>query len=422
MATAVIFPKVSLETDAGTISRWLKEDGATVSQGEALFEIDNDKAAVEVEAPASGVISYVRDAGEEVQVGDVVANILQAGEQLSATAGKPAAKAAPVANHANGKPEAGQRNSSSGRIVATPLARRIAEQQQIDLRDIRGSGPKGRIQKRDVIHLPTAAPRPSPVAGQSTLNAVWLQKDGPGTLVALHGFASDHNAWRGLLAAGRPRARMLAVDLPGHGRSSRAVPADLDAICALVEQRLTAEGIDEATFVGHSFGAAVAARLASRGLVRINSLLLVSPAGLGPEIRHQFVKDFVAARQPASILPWLHELVFDPSLISETFIRSVVEQRRDDELSRALAGLAERYFCDGTQTFSIRPDLERLRIPVRIIFGLQDRIIPFAHCHSLPGRVGLHAFQQCGHLPYLEQPELTLSIVNEMLALGRSDP
>ena len=49
MATAVIFPKVSLETDAGTISRWLKEDGATVSQGEALFEIDNDKAAVEVE-------------------------------------------------------------------------------------------------------------------------------------------------------------------------------------------------------------------------------------------------------------------------------------------------------------------------------------------------------------------------------------
>lgn len=422
MATAVIFPKVSLETDAGTISRWLKEDGATVSQGEALFEIDNDKAAVEVEAPASGVISYVRHAGEEVQVGDVVANILQAGEQLSATAGKPAAKAAPVANHANGKPEAGQRNSSSGRIVATPLARRIAEQQQIDLRDIRGSGPKGRIQKRDVIHLPTAAPRPSPVAGQSTLNAMWLQKDGPGTLVALHGFASDHNAWRGLLAAGRPRARMLAVDLPGHGRSSRAVPADLDAICALVEQRLTAEGIDESTFVGHSFGAAVAARLASRGLVRINSLLLVSPAGLGPEIRHQFVKDFVAARQPASILPWLHELVFDPSLISEAFIRSVVEQRRDDELSRALAGLAERYFCDGTQTFSIRPDLERLRIPVRIIFGLQDRIIPFAHCHSLPGRVGLHAFQQCGHLPYLEQPELTLSIVNEMLALGRSDP
>ncbi|TPI59313.1 acetoin dehydrogenase dihydrolipoyllysine-residue acetyltransferase subunit [Mesorhizobium sp. B3-1-7] len=419
MATAVIFPKVSLETDAGTISRWLKEDGATVSQGEALFEIDNDKAAVEVEAPASGVVSYVRNAGEDVQVGEVVAHILQSGEQPEA-AGKPIAKAAPMAVGANGKSQPAQQ-SSSARIIATPLARRIAEQQQIDLRSVRGSGPKGRIQKRDVIQLPAAAPRPSPVAGDSPLNAVWLQKDGPGTLVALHGFASDHNAWRGLLAAGRPRARMLAVDLPGHGRSPRTVPADLDAICAMVEQRMAAEGIDEATFIAHSFGAAVAARLASRGFVRINALLLISPAGLGPEIRHQFIKGFVAARQPSSILPWLHELVFDPGLISEAFVRSVVDQRKDDELSGALAGLAERYFCDGTQTLSIRPDLERLRIPVRIIFGMQDRIIPFAHCHSLPGRVGLHAFQQCGHMPYLEQPELTLSIVNEMLVLGRSD-
>jgi len=421
MATAVIFPKVSLETDAGTISRWLKEDGSAVSQGEALFEIDNDKAAVEVEAPASGVISYVRGAGEEVQVGDVVAHILQADEQVPAVAGNPAAKTAPPANHVNGKAEALQRNPSSERIVATPLARRIAEQQRIDLRGIRGSGPRGRIQKRDVIDLPVAAPRQQAAMGESALNAVWLQKDGPRTLVALHGFASDHNAWRGLLAAGRPRARMLAVDLPGHGRSSKTIPEDLDAICAMVEQLVAAEGIDEATFVAHSFGAAVAAKLASRGLVRINSLLLISPAGLGPEIRHQFIKGFVAARQPASILPWLHELVFDRGLISEAFVRSVVEQRKDDELSSALDSLAEHYFCDGTQTFSIRPDLERLRIPVRIIFGMQDRIIPFAHCHSLPGRVGLHAFPQCGHMPYLEQPELTLSIVNEMLALGRSD-
>ncbi len=420
MATAVIFPKVSLETDAGTISRWLKEDGATVSQGEALFEIDNDKAAVEVEAPASGVISYVRNAGEDVQVGEVVAHILQSGERPEA-AGKPVAKEAQTAIVANGSRQAAQQGSSSARIIATPLARRIAEQQHIDLRNIRGSGPKGRIQKRDVFDLPMAASRLSTATDELTLNAVWLQKEGQGTLVALHGFASDHNAWRALLAAGRPRARMLAVDLPGHGRSPRIVPEDLDAICAMVEQRMAAEGIDETTFVAHSFGAAVAAKLATRGLVRINSLLLISPAGLGPEIRHDFIKGFVAARQQASILPWLHELVFDPGLISEAFVRSVVDQRRDDALSRALASVAERYFCDGTQTFSIRHDLERLRIPVRIIFGLQDRIIPFGHCHSLPGRVGLHAFQQCGHMPYLEQPEFTLSIVNEMLALGRSD-
>ncbi|RUU66477.1 acetoin dehydrogenase dihydrolipoyllysine-residue acetyltransferase subunit, partial [Mesorhizobium sp. M2C.T.Ca.TU.009.01.2.1] len=75
MAIAVIFPKVSLETDTGSIGRWLKDDGAEVAQGDALFEIDNDKAAVEVEAPASGFVAHARAAGEEVQVGEIVGHI-----------------------------------------------------------------------------------------------------------------------------------------------------------------------------------------------------------------------------------------------------------------------------------------------------------------------------------------------------------
>ncbi|CDX45355.1 Branched-chain alpha-keto acid dehydrogenase subunit E2 [Mesorhizobium plurifarium] len=429
MAIAVIFPKVSLETDTGSIGRWLKDNGAEVAQGDALFEIDNDKAAVEVEAPASGFVAHARAAGEEVQVGEIVGHILESGEQIEAGS-KPVAAPAQSADR-NGAPAQPQANPASTRIVATPLARRIAAQHRIDLHGIAGSGPKGRIQKRDVLGKRSLADAPAVVsksswmqesgARQDGLHAAWLQREGAETLVALHGFASDHNAWRGLLAAGRPKARMLALDLPGHGRSTRTVPEDLDAICAMVEQRLAAEGIEHATIVGHSFGAAVAARLATRGQTRADSLLLISPAGLGPEIRQPFIHGFVAARQPSSLLPWLQELVFDPRQISEAFIRSVADQRKDDSLSSALANLAERYFCDGTQTFSIRPDLERLRIPMRIVFGIQDRIIPFAHCHSLPGRVGLHAFRQCGHLPYFEQPELTLSIVDEMLALGRND-
>jgi pyruvate dehydrogenase E2 component (dihydrolipoamide acetyltransferase) len=433
MAIAVIFPKVSLETDTGSIGRWLKDDGAEVAQGDALFEIDNDKAAVEVEAPASGFVAHARAAGEEVQVGEIVGHILESGEQIGVASKTAAAPSAGADRNGTRVP---QQAPSSTRIVATPLARRIAAQHRIDLHGMRGSGPKGRIQKRDVLGERPVVDAPAVVsrfrsaqdvegrergAQGGGLHAAWLQREGAETLVALHGFASDHNAWRGLLAAGRPKARMLAVDLPGHGRSTRAIPEDLDAICVMVEQRLAAEGIEHATIVGHSFGAAVAARLATRGLIRTNSLLLISPAGLGPEIRYQFIDGFVAARQPSSLLPWLQELVFDPGQISEAFIRSVVDQRQDDSLSSALANLAERYFCDGTQTFSIRRDLERLRIPMRIVFGIQDRIIPFAHCHSLPERVGLHAFRQCGHLPYFEQPELTLSIIDEMLALGRND-
>jgi pimeloyl-ACP methyl ester carboxylesterase len=299
----------------------------------------------------------------------------------------------------------------------------MAAQGRIDLSTIRGSGPRGRIQKSDLLDIAmTPAPAPAGETAGERLNAVWLQKDGAKTIVALHGFASDHNAWRGLLVAGRPQARLLALDLPGHGRSPRTVPSDLDAICDMVEQTLRLEGVENATLVGHSFGAAVAARLATRGFIAIRSLLLMAPAGLGPEIRPEFVRGFVAASQAPSLLPWLHELVLNPAVISQGFVRTVEEQRQDTGLTRALETFADRYFCQGTQTFSIRSDLERLRIPARIIFGRHDRIIPFAHTRSLPGRIGLHAFD-CGHLPHLEEPEMTLSVLQELLTLaGHAGP
>lgn len=424
MPTAVIFPKVSLETDVGTIARWLKDDGASVSQGEVLFEIDSDKAAVEVEAPVSGVVARTRQAGDEISVGEIVCQILEPGEGpilRDQQAGKADAPAA--ARGASPARQEAARSASSSRIIATPLARRIATQRHIDLSSVTGSGPRGRIQKSDLINLPQpeGATAPPPAAAAPQLNAVWLQREGTATVTMLHGFASDHNAWRGLFAAGRPRARLLGVDLPGHGRSPRTIPHDLDAICEMVEARLATEGVETTTLVGHSFGAAIAARLASRGYVSVRSLLLISPAGLGPEIRSAFVRGFVAARQASSLMPWLNELVFDRSVISPAFIRAIEEQRRDEELSRALEQFAQLYFCDGTQTFSIRPDLEGLRIPTRIIFGTDDRIIPFAHARALPARVGLHAFPRCGHLPYVEHPELTLSLLDEILTLGRPD-
>ncbi len=426
MATAIVFPKVSLETDGGSISRWLKEDGDRVEQGDVLFEIDNDKAVVEVEAPASGVLGHARKAGDEVQVGEAVGHILAPGEQpaglQSPEAGGHSGPVSVAAAAATPSVPAAPQQAGASRIVATPLARRIAEERHIDLASIRGSGPRGRIQKRDLIETAAApAPaRPEAATGAAPLHAAWLQKEGDATVVALHGFASDHNAWRALLSAGRPKARILAVDLPGHGRSPRVAPHDLDAICEMVEARLAAEGVETATLMGHSFGAAVAVRLASRGYVTVRSLLLMSPAGLGPEIRAAFVEGFVLARQASSLLPWLHELVFDASGISPAFLRVVEEQRRDEGLTRSLHEFAQRYFADGTQTFSIRQDLERLRMPARVVFGVQDRIIPFAHSNLLPARVGLHAFQQCGHLPYMEQAELSLAILNEMVALAQA--
>ncbi len=433
MPTDILYPKVSLETNTGKISRWLVADGDAVTSGQVLFEIDDDKATVEVDAPMGGTIRFVsgKADADEVDVGTCVARIFAKGEAPVADgAAAPAASPAPSSQPAaEPKPASSFAASAarSDRVVATPLAKRIAAQANIDLSTVTGSGPHGRIQRRDVAGLAegaAAAPAGAAVqassapVGQGLLKTVWLSRAETRPVVFIHGYASDHNSWRALFAGHGWSQAALAIDLPGHGGSPLDVPGDLDGVAARVEKTLDAAGIESPVLVGHSFGAAVAARLMSRGYVDARALCLISPAGLGPETNGAFLSGFIRAKQKESLLPWLRELVHDPAVISPALIKAVEEQRRNEALSAALATFNETFFADGVQTFSIRDDLARARIPTRVIFGRQDRIIPFAQTRRLPDAVGLHGFERCGHMPYAEKPAETLRILDEMAALA----
>jgi pimeloyl-ACP methyl ester carboxylesterase len=94
--------------------------------------------------------------------------------------------------------------------------------------------------------------------------------------------------------------------------------------------------------------------------------------------------------------------------------RTVMQQRSDDGLTEAMRAFADRFSPDGTQAVSIRKDLARLLCPVRVLFGRQDRILPFTATTGLPCNVGLHALDNCGHMPHLEYPELVMKILGEI--------
>lgn len=425
MATDILYPKVSLETNSGTISRWHAKDGDTVSQGQLLFEIDNDKTVVEVDAPHSGILKILKPStSDEIDVGQSVASLFLEGEAISSATSKPASEPAavssPEATKSSETPALDIRShtTQAGRTVATPLAKRLAGNAGIDLSQINGSGPSGRIQKKDVIaaietQQPAASISSQPING-TELNAVWLRK-GEGTpIVLLHGFASDHNNWRGLFAGTQWQQPLLAIDLPSHGASPFDVVDDLDAIAERVETTIQRLNLSQTIVVGHSFGAAVSARLAVRGNIDIRALGLFSPAGLGPEINTGFVENFVKAKSKESVIPWLHELVHAKDAISDAFISAVVQQRQNQPLSDAMSAFAKQFFADGTQTISITNDLASLEIPVRVVFGKQDRILPFKHSRNLPDNVALHAFDACGHMPHLEKRGLSLRILQEL--------
>jgi len=176
-------PKGSDTMTEGKVLKWLKNEGEQVASGDALVEIETDKVDMEVESMAGGVLRKVLvQAGETVPVGQMLAIIGKADEDISslvsANGGAPAAKApttkkeAPAAQPAAAAPPAAAPAPkpakpapvAGGRILASPLARRIARESGLDLAAIQGSGPGGRIIRRDVESAMTeGAPMRAPV-------------------------------------------------------------------------------------------------------------------------------------------------------------------------------------------------------------------------------------------------------------------
>jgi pyruvate dehydrogenase E2 component (dihydrolipoamide acetyltransferase) len=151
MPTAVIMPKVDMVMEHGTIVRWLRQEGQPVTAGEPLFEIETDKATMEVEAPASGVLGPIRAGpGETVPVATVVAVILAPGEEAAAIDAPLADRAAAPSPPSLVATAPGTSAPQDRRPPATPLARRLARMHGLGLEAVRGSGPGGRIQRRDI--------------------------------------------------------------------------------------------------------------------------------------------------------------------------------------------------------------------------------------------------------------------------------
>jgi pyruvate dehydrogenase E2 component (dihydrolipoamide acetyltransferase) len=175
MVVEVILPRVDMDMATGRISKWYVKDGDPVAKGAVLFEIETDKAAMEIESPGSGTIANILVVeGAEAPVGTAVAYIYEDGEAVGAP--PMAAAAAPANAEAAQLPQAAipiavTETAATG-TRATPLARRLAKEAGIPLARIAGSGPRGRIVADDVRKAAAAPVATTPAPQQPSADAV----------------------------------------------------------------------------------------------------------------------------------------------------------------------------------------------------------------------------------------------------------
>jgi pyruvate dehydrogenase E2 component (dihydrolipoamide acetyltransferase) len=423
MATELILPRVDMDMAEGKIAYWYVKDGDQVTKGQVLFEIETDKATMEVDAPAAGIVAGLcGEIGEVMPVGQVVGWILAPGEGLPSAAEPPveaavaegplpapASVSSPEPAPAPAAPPvvaADPVAAGAPLLRATPLARSLAREHGIELRSLIGSGPQGRIVGADVP-VGAGGNRTSP------LHLHWWQRGSGAPVVLLHGFGADHAGWRPLVSLLPPDMPLIGIDLPNHGKSGRLPVESLQDLADAVLRRLDQEGVDRFHLLGHSLGGGTALAAAALARDRVRSLTVLAPAGLGADIDGAFIDGLVSAQTESALRAVLLRLFHDPAVLSGSFVATAFQQLQAPGRQAALAALAARLMPAGRQAGSAGVAWPTLRVPIKVVWGRADRILPIAHAADLPGRVAVHLLHDVGHLPQVEAAGLVAELLQQ---------
>ena len=225
---------------------------------------------------------------------------------------------------------------------------------------------------------------------------------GQRAVVLVHGFGGDLNNWLFNHPALAAERRVIALDLPGHGESAKALQrGDLDELSETVLALLDHLDIAKAHLAGHSMGGAVSLNVARLAPQRVASLSLVASAGLGEAINGQYLQGFVTAANRNALKPQMVQLFADPALVTRQMLEDMLKFKRLEGVDQALQQLAGALADGDRQRHDLRGVLGNH--PALVVWGGKDAIIPASHAEGLEAEVLV--LPEAGHMVQMEAAE-----------------
>ncbi len=358
----IVMPKWGLAMTEGMVIDWHAEPGSTIKSGDEIADIETAKITNVFESPVSGTLRrLVAPTDEMVPVGALLAVV------------------------------------ADDSVTDGDLDAYVTEFQANFVPEEADEG----------------GPEPEYVDAGGRRIRYLKMGDGGTPIVFIHGFGGDLNSWMFNQPALSEDRATYAIDLPGHGGSTKDVgAANAKEMTQTVVAFLDVLDIVKAHMVGHSFGGAMSLLLALRHPGRVASVTALCTAGLGDDINMDFINGFISGKRRKDMKPVLELLVADPSLISRDMINDVLKFKRLDGVDAALTTFRDAVFTGGRQAGSLRPHLGELRVPCQVIWGRDDRIIPVGHSDGLPDTIKLHVLDGAGHMAHMEKS----SEVNGLIA------
>ena len=347
----IVMPKWGLSMKEGKVTGWLLDDGSKINVGDAILEVETDKIAGSVEAHEAGVLR--RRVGQPDTIYPV--------KTLLGVIADPSVPDAEI--------------DAFMASYVVPAAEEGDEEQ----------GPKYEF-------VDTAA------------GNLRYAKRGSGdeTIILIHGFGGDLDNWLFNIDALGEKATVYALDLPGHGQSSKKLDKPgLAAMTGAVSSFMDKLSIGKAHLVGHSMGGAIALQMAADHPEKVKSLTLICSAGLGSEIG-SYVDEYVAAQGRKDLKPVLEQLFADKSLVSRQLVDDVLKYKRLDGVEAILKSLSSALFAGRKQQDQPAAKLAGKLPPTLVIWGKEDQIIPAAHAGNLQG-AKVHVIEGAGHMVFMEK-------------------